>query len=338
MACSSLPPLRGWQVLGAGLVLLIAACGDGDDSAPTREVGDTRTTHGADEPAGEVDEDRLAAPSGEERSVEVGQTVWNFGFGIEVLSATLGPVTEGIGGDFRPLVVRVQLTNRGPDDTSLRGTVLAVFDDGSGGPLPAARTQTVWDLDADLGVEVPSGGSGEGELRFGVSPDFDLDRAFLVFGDQEENEAIVPLGAGGPELVSLEPLVVEVAGEILMERFDLAIREVQISADNPHSYRSAPRGERRLYLYFDFTHRRDRDSSLGPPSFELVRPDGTGLEPASWGPSFTWLPPTLNEGLWLRFPLPDEDVAGEYTLHFSPSRSFQGANEPDTHTLTFTVP
>lgn len=317
-------------------MLVAMACDAGGAAVPPAEGG----TRGDAPPAATPAAGQPAEPAGEPggaRTVAVNQRAWHYGFEWEFLEATLyDEIERFLGQESRALHVTVRLTNLREEEASFRGRVAAVCAET--GPARAATTETVWaGSDATVGVRLESGETGEGVLRFGVDPCFDLDSGHLLLGGPNEHQASVPLGPDAPPPVDLAPYVLDLSGEVLMDLFDLSLAEVRVVAFRLHDGRALPLGERALYVYFDFTHRHPGARSLAPPSFDLTLPDGSNLAPSGWGPNFANLASGSVHRLWLRFTLTTEDNAGEYALTFTPGRSFQGVDEEDSHTLTFTL-
>jgi hypothetical protein len=324
-----------WLAVAVVATLVAVACDGGGAAVPAADGGTTGDVPAAATPAA----GQPAQPAGEPgsaRTVAVNQKAWHYGFGWEFLEATLyDEIERFLGQESRALHVTVRLTNLREEEASFRGRVAAVCAET--GPARAATTETVWaGPDAAVGVTLESGETGEGVLRFGVDPCFDLDSGYLLLGGRNEHQASVPLGPAAPALIDLAPYMVTPGVDVRRELFDLSLVEVWVVAFRLHDGRALPLGERALYVYFDFTHRRSGSWSLPPPSLELTLPDGSKLAPAGWGPSFANLTSGSVHRLWLRFALTAEDYAGEYALTFTPG-VFQGTDEDDSHTLTFTL-
>jgi hypothetical protein len=346
--------------------LMVAACAgaapisDVDDDVP----GPARTPTAQDLTDQFIDEmfggqptpDSAAAPATptpEARTVSVGHTVWNYGFEIEVIEATLGAPEQAmylgmevIGEFFRPLELSVRLTNHGTEEAEFEGLVGALTGIADATGIMRGSKYSVMGIrgPGDTRLSVAPGESALGQLRFELPDDFDLDRGFLVVGEYMVNQAIVPLGPAGPELVDLAPIEAEVSGSLSLELLDLSLTHARVSADVPHRHDTLAQGERTLYLYFDFTHRSPQGTqNLHFGNFELTLPNGESVSPPGQPDELNGLAPdTLHSGLWIRFPLANDDIAGEYTLRYDlgPVKGIvfrSQADDEQHHTLSFSL-
>lgn len=325
-------------------LLLVAACGGGD-SEPTEgpDPAGEDLTEAILEAVGEAvtggPRDTTPEPA---RTVELNYTIWHSGFEIEFSEAILSePRTTGAGYEFRTLTLPVRITNLW-DDQGWPHMEANVIADGI-----AIRSTSETDMPS-----VPGGLTGTGTLVFSqVEDPFDLDSAYLLLGRPDENQARVPLGPQGGELVDLAPFDVDIGGEISVALVDLVFNGAHIRADLPHNHRSLPNGQRTIYLYFDGTLRRSGNWSLNTSSFALTLPDGTSVVPdgsllpsmSGPGDGFPGGSGPVPEGIegitygdqYVRFLIP-ENTAGEYTLRYR-THNWSTVDEVEEGTFSFVL-
>jgi hypothetical protein len=337
-------PVASLLAISATL-LLLAACGGGDtdppESADQAVTGDDLTEailEAVEEAVTGGPRDTTPEPA---RTVEVNHTIWHSGFEIEFSEAILSePRTTGAGYEFRTLTIPLRITNLGDDQGWPRLEANVIAD---GLAIPSTS-------ETDL-PSVPGGLTGTGTLVFSqVEDPFDLDSAYLLLGGPSENQARVPLGPQGGELVDLAPYDVEIGGEITLSVVDLVFTGGHVRADTPHNHQSVSNGERTIYLYFDGAHRRQGNWSLSPESFALTLPDGSSVTvegadlPSMPGPLDGWqgvgpvedgIESVVTANQYVRFLIP-ETTAGEYTLRYR-THNWSTADEQEEGTLTFVL-
>lgn len=253
--------------------------------------------------SGSADQPREGAPPPEDQVVPVGQSFWHSGFQVEVIDATLAGGSLALGASF---------TNLG-ESQSYFGAEVAVVAGGTSYPIG---------FDSEV-PDVPSGLTSEGTLIFPVEEGFDLATAQLVVGSAEENQAQVPLGPQGSELVDLAPREVPLTGELSLELLDLTFTSAEVRADVVNSYSEMERGSLALTLSFTATAR--TSGALYSSEFALILPDGAavGLDdyhlPALSGNESG----VDTEGLWVRFIVHDPPE-GDYAMRYTSTSSWQG--------------
>jgi hypothetical protein len=266
-------------------------------------------------------------PPPQAQTVAVGSTFWHSGFEIEVVEATLTAPEEGFFGRIsRTLTVPARFTNQGEGQTSFSAEIAAVT---GGNAFPSCGTGL---------PQVPSGLTSDGEFCFLVPEDFDLLSSFLLVGRGTENQARVPLGPAGGDLVALAPHEAPLDGEISLELIDLTFTMVQLRADVPHSYSEVEQGRRSLWLHFDVTSRRSGNWTVRPDDFALILPGGSAA--AAAGSQLVTLPGTddglVTEDLFVRF-IVNDPVAGGYTLRFTAPSWFVDGGGATEGTFDFTL-
>jgi hypothetical protein len=273
----------------------------------------------------------------------VNLTVWNYGFEIEIIDAELSQQRRtGAGVLVHTLKVNARFTNQSTDPGHLRGGVFTVAQggnayvlDGSGSSLP----------------QVPGGLSTTGHLQFTVQDPFDLNSATLLIGGGPDNEARVPLGPQGGDLVDLAPFDVAASGMIETTLVDLVITGVLVRADTPHNHSSLAAGERTVYVHFDGVSRRQGNWRLFHESFTLILPNGNAVPVAGSdihsmsGPGDGWsgfgpldedVEGTTTSGMYVRFLVPTP-TAGEYTLRYRTTERWATFDQPEEGTFTFSI-
>ena len=337
---------RSWQALTVIVVLAIvaSACGGGDEEASGQGDGDgtepgsvftlapptdsTTATPGTT-PGGTGGE----AGDDEPQTVEftVGEEVWHSGFRIEVVDGAVIPEERGtFATEIRyTLRLRMQVENLGSE--------AAFF-----GPAATLTSNTgayVWDSGFSSAGDIPGGLTGAAEIGLVVDEGFDPATATLIFGDADENRAIVPLGPGGDAAVRLEPRDVDVSGELSMELIDLVFDGGDLRYDRVERHRQVEAGKQALTLRFDVVSRNQGNWSVFDSNFALVLPDGRAL--AADGAELPNIPGSgagvTTEGLSVRF-LVDEGTSGDLTLRFTPGSWFVGEDGVEEATFEFALP
>jgi len=315
-----------WLLLVTTLVLggaLLAACGGGDDpfEVPTDVAATT--------PAGETPAD-TDAPTGEpsgDQVFAIDEEFWHIGFRVELGDGTLFTAEEGFFGTELAYMLSIDATfeNLGTSQLSFDSALVVVTP----GDSYSARGSS------DR-PSVPGGLSGSGSLVFEVDEGFDPESAYLLVGTADDNQASVPLGAQGGELVDLAPSEPAVPDNISLELIDLTFTSAELRADVLWSHSELEKGKWGLTLNFDATSRRSGNWNLFATNFALILPDGSGVgvdrsELASLPGSEAG---TDTPDLFVTF-LVDAPVGGEYTLRFTPADPFIGEDGVDEATVTF---
>lgn len=299
----------------------LAACGGGDDDDDGEPTGAATTapaggeTTPADGDGGPVDE-----------SFSVNQEFWHSGFHITLSDGRYYSEEDALTRDVTYFVeIDASFENLGPSETFFDGALALV----AGGDSYSST------LGSDI-PNVPSGLSSSGTLIFIVDEDFDAESAYLQVGAAGENQARVPLGAGGGELVDLAPSEPAVTGTISLELIDLNFTSAELRADRLSSYTEIDEGKLALTLNFDVISRKSGNWNIFANEFALVLPDGSGV--AADGSELGSLPGsdigTETGDLSLRF-LVNDPPAGEYTLRFTPADYWFDETDPAEGTLTF---
>lgn len=250
---------RRFLALVAVAALALGACGGGDDddraaTTTAATVDDaTTTTEGG----------------GEAETVEVGETVWYGGFSVEIAEVTVPP--EGEAGTVE---VAVTYENQSADAAAFDGTgVLLTSDD----------TDYEFDLLATELPQVPGERTADDVWYFDVDDTFTLDDAVFTIGGADVNQAVVPLGDEG-ELVTLEPVELDVSGEAVAGVLDVVVTSGVVRADIPETHAQVDEGRLALYLTFDLTYTASDPAYTGGYAFAhanlaLELPDGTTVTP-----------------------------------------------------------
>ncbi len=314
-----------WLLLVAVLALggaLLAACGGDDvfeaptDGATTAPAGDSPTDTG--DPSGDLPEDQEFSVNGE---------FWHIGFHVELGDGTLSTVEEGfLSNELKYLLsIDAAFENLGTSEIFFDSDLVIVTP----GDSYSLRG------DSDL-PDVPGGLSSSGSFVFEVDEGFDPESAYLLVGSADENQARVPLGAQGGELVDLAPSEPAVPDNISLELIDLTFTSAELRADVLWNHTEVEAGKLALQLNFDATSRNPGSWNVFASNFALILPSGSGIgvdrsELDSLSGSDAGIDTT---DLFVTF-LVTEPVAGEYTLRFTPGSWFVGEDGVDEATVTF---
>jgi len=315
-----------WLLLVAALVLggaLVAACGGGDD--PFVVPTDVATTA----PAGETPAD-TDGPSGEpagDQVFAINEEFWHIGFRVELGDGTLFTAEEGVFGTELAYLLSIDATFEN------LGTSQLFFDSALVVVTPSDAYSARGSSDRP---DVPGGLSSSGSLVFEVDEGFNPESAYLLVGEADENQARVPLGAQGGELVDLAPSEPAVPDDISLELVDLTFTSAELRADVLWNHTEVEEGKRALTLNFDATSRNAGSWNIFASNFALILPDSSGIgadasELTSLSGSDTGI---VTPDLSVTF-LIDEPVAGEYTLRFTVGSWFVGEDGVDEATVTF---
>lgn len=315
-------------LLAVSAVLLAACSGgddDGDDGEATATPSAAPTDTGDD---GGDDDGGEPTPGAFEEVYPINETFWHQAFMIEIGDA----VYEGTEPDFFGeqefrLTLEATFTNEGPEQSFLDSSVVLVTPDDT--------------YNARFGTfpSVPGGGLSEsGTFEFSVDDQFEIDDAYLLVGSGDEQQARVPLGPGGGELVSLEPSEGPLTGALSISLLDLDFTSWELRADYPSSHTQVEAGKLALTLHFDATSRRTGNWTVFATEFSLMLPDGTAV--AVDGYDLPGLPGSdvglVTEDLYLRF-LVDDPADGSYVLQYNPSEFWLEDGDPTEVTLEFDI-
>jgi hypothetical protein len=243
-------------------VLLFAACGGGggdDDEAPTATVEEAEPTE---------------APDAGETTTQIDESFWHAGWKVTLGEARLAE------GDFGTRTVSIDAVFENlSSSTSTFNSQLALT---SGGESYASSA-----LEQEL-PEVPGGLSGNGVIAVEVDETFSFDDATLIIGNPENNQAVVPLGPGGDDLVSLEPREIAVTGTATAGAVTVAVERAELRADLPDWSDEVEAGSLALTIYFSATPSSGIQIGQGVLQSENVAlklPDGTAVAVRSDGRS-----------------------------------------------------
>ena len=277
-------------------VALAVACGGGGDdeeATPTPEA-----TQGEESPE--------ASP--EEESVRVNESFWHAGWKVTIEEATLTP------GDFGSADVALSATfeNLGADEAIFDSQLLLT----SGGNDYSDEAFAGHDLPL-----VPGERTGEGAFNFRVDEEFSLDDATLTVGNPNNNQAVVPIGPDGEDLVSLEPSEVAATGSATAGAVTLNVERAELRADLPDRHSEVEDGKLALTVYFSATPQSGIQIGQGVLQSEnviLELPNGTSVAVISDGVSgvnelLQGREGTTITDLSVRFEVP-EDAQGTFAL------------------------
>ncbi|MGH2348135.1 MAG: hypothetical protein ACRDFT_01560 [bacterium] len=280
-------------LLGTALALtLTLACGGGDDEAQPMPA----SLEATDEASPDAD------------SVTVDESFWHAGWKVTLDEATLTP------GDFGAAEVAISATfeNLGDDEAIFDSQLLLT----SGGNDYADEGSAGHDL-----PRVPGEREGEGAFSFRVDEEFSLDDATLVVGNPDNNQAIVPIGPGGDDLVSLEPTEIAASGTATAGAVTLTVERAELRADLPDRHSEVEDGKLALTVYFSATPQAGIQVGQGvlqSPNVVLELPNGTTVAVISDGVSgvnelLQGKEGTTIPDLRVRYEVP-EDAEGTYSL------------------------
>jgi hypothetical protein len=288
------PALWLTVALLAAMALVSTACGGGGGSDPTPTAEEEEPT---DEPTEEATDE----------TVDIDQTFWHSGWKVTLGEAT---VAEG---DFGARVVTIDATfeNLG-EDTAAFDSQLVLTSGGNS----YADTSPEHEL-----PRVPAELSGEGVIAIHVDEEFTFDDATLVVGRAENNQAVVPLGPGGDELVTLEPQEIAVSGDVTAGAVKATVERAELRADLPDQHSITEEGTLVLTVYFSVTPSAGIQLGQGliqDPNVALKLPDGTSVAVRDDGLSgvnelLQGKEGTTISGLSVRFDVP-EPAEGQYAF------------------------
>jgi hypothetical protein len=310
------------------LTTAIVAVGCG---IPGRGGDDPVDERGAD--AGSADESSEEEFPLDDEVFPIDATFWHAGFEVALSDAILFTVEDEFSGQLsRMLGLEASVTNLGPRPAWWNSQTVIVTSTAN------------YQIDVPEIPEVPGGLTSTGRFVTRVDPDIDLTDAYLQVGREGNQQARVPLGPDGGELVDLAPWEVTLSGTASMERIDLSFTLAEIRADIPARHDQVAAGQLALTLHFDVVSRYTRAGGafIGHDFFSIIMPDGSAIgaddlvNPAGviYGD-----PDGLDHpGFEARFVI-REPATGEYTVRFRPrgAAADWGGDGPDEATFTFTL-
>lgn len=313
---------RARILLFVPFLLVAAACGGGLDidtlPPPTVGTGNPTTPQSPGDSGADF----------QEQSFSVNQEFWHIGFRVELGDGMLFATEDQLTKEVRYLAsIDATFENLGTSAVRFDSDLVIVTPDGNFSQQGPSEIP-----------EVPGGLSAEGTLVFRVDESFDISSAKLLVGRSDVNQAQVPLGPQGGELVSLEPSEPAPPGPLSMELVDLTFASADLRADKLASNRELESGKLALTLNFDATSRKEGNWSILPQDFVLVLPDGTTTAPsasdlASLGGAAGGVDtPDLSVSF-----LVDAPAAGTYTLRFQPGSWFLGEDGVESISVDFTI-
>jgi hypothetical protein len=246
-------------------VMTVVACGGGDDD---------------EEEATPAPEATEATPEGEdeqiaEESVIVDQDFWHAGWKVTLGEATLSESDTGSG----ELFIDAEFENLGVDEAVFDSQLLVT----SGGNDYADET-----FDGHDFPTVPGLRTGNGSLSFVVDEEFVLDEATLIVGNPANQQATVPIGPDGEDLVSLEPQEIEASGTVTAGAVTLTVERAELRADLPYKHSETKAGTLAMTVYFSATPSSGIQIGQGvlqDPNVLLELPNGTAVAVISDGQS-----------------------------------------------------
>ena len=301
-----------------GAALLLGACGGGsdDENTPTAERPASTATAAEEE-----------TPAASEETIDVDQTFWHAGWKV-----TLGEATFSGEGTSRSVAIEAEFENLGDDESTFDSQLVLT----AGG-----NNYTESTFDQDL-PRVPGKLKGKGLITFSVDEEFTFDDATLTVGNSSNNQATVPVGPEGEELVDLAPVEVALTGTATAGAVTLNVTGVEIRADLPEKHDEVEKGKKALIVSFSATVGSGIAIGQGVLQSEnvvLKLPDGTavavrtdgvsGVNELLQGKEGTTIP-----DLSVRFEIP-EPVDGAYA--FVVRGKYGAGGEQAEGELAFTV-
>jgi len=239
-------------------------------------------------------------------TVEVNKSFWHAGWKVTLGEATFATTTDFSGSLEGSVSIEATFENLGDDIAAFRSQLVLV----AGG-----RNYTEPTYDQEI-PEVPGNLKQTGKITFAVDPEFEFDDAVLIVGRPENNQATIPLGPAGGDLVSLEPREVSIAGQATSARITISLNGGDLRADIPDNHDEMKKGWLALTLRFSasFEEGNYYDENVMDDDFALTLPDGTSVAAAD-GPNEIISPGTTLPDLLLRFGVRDP-AQGAYTLRY----------------------
>lgn len=290
----------------AVLAVLMAACSGGGDDDDDSGATDAPTATATD--TGDDGDDAGASPGAFEETYPVNQTFWHHGFMVELGDAVYAASEPDFTGDQDyTLTLNATFTNEGDEQTFFDSSLVMITPSHTYNPTFSSEIP-----------RVPGGGlSANGNFLFVVDEAFEINDAYLVIGSGSEQQAQVPLGPGGGELVALEPSQEPLTAGILLSLIDMNFTTADIRTDNLVRHSQVEPEKLYVTLNFDVTSRNPGNWSIFAQEFSLTLPSGfsvavDGSELPALAGSEEGLDTT---GLYLRFVV-DDPADGAYTLRW----------------------
>ena len=312
--------LRHAALLAATLIAVLALAACGGDSKPKAEA--------TKEPSPTAEATPTEAAGGED-TVQVDESFWHAGWKVTLGEAALEA------GDFGSATVTIEATfeNLGASDATFDSQLALT----SGG-----QSYTDSALEQEL-PNVPGGLSGKGVFAFSVDEEFGFDDATLIIGNPDNNQAQVPLGPQGDELVSLEPRAITVSGQVKAGALTVDVEGAELRADLPEKHSEVEKGHLALTIRFSATPSAGIQIGQGvlqDPNVALKLPDGTAVAVRSDGVSgvnelLQGKEGTTIPDLSVRFEI-DDPPEGEYAFVLKGKYGPGGADVQGE--LPFTIP
>jgi len=204
-------------------------------------------------------------------SVTVNKSYWFAGFKVTLGKATvikaITPTPPAYVQAPEKVTIDARFENLGPDTFTPYNEDL-VLESGS-------DSYVNHDSSLEKIPDVPGLQSGLGTIAFQVDDKFNLNRAVLLVGSANFDQATIPLGSSG-KYVSLEPQKVAVTGTVVLpDAFTLAVSGGDLSYDDPRRHEERKPGDVNLVLHFSLTSSKDNVCCFSSDNASLKLPDGT---------------------------------------------------------------
>jgi hypothetical protein len=127
---------------------------------------------------------------------------------------------------------------------------------------------------------VGGGLKSSGVIAVQVDENFEFDDATLVIGNAENNQAKIPLGPGGDDLVTLQPVEIAVNGPIIVGALTIDVEGIEVRADRPDWHDEIKEGYRAVIVKFRATPQAGIQIGQGVLQSDAVAlklPDGTSV-------------------------------------------------------------
>ncbi|WP_035850335.1 hypothetical protein [Kitasatospora azatica] len=245
--------------------------------------------------------------SAQAKSVQIGKSVYWGGLRFDVKSAAYQPT----GGGAYQVVLDTTVTNTFKTFAVRDWPEFAI--DLAGTPLPG-----------QYGNAVPPtpGASNPLTITFdgaaGPNRPFSFDGASFVLGDAALAQAVVPLGTGGREAISLKPvdLALPAGAALTSGRLTLNLKSAQLRADfgDGNGVTTLKRGQRAVLVVFDMTGRvGDAGMAVDGSFLRLKLPNGQVVGPtrAPIEALYPDRPTRQDQAAWFIF---EGATDGDYTL------------------------
>lgn len=233
---------------------------------------------------------------------ELGTTIWIDGFVVTVHTAIASLDAKG-----GPVSVLLRIENPGADAATLDAPIRltasgAAFELAHGTELP----------------EVPAGAVAEVTIEFEVVGRSTIDDGVLRIGRTEDHQVQIPFGPGAVQLVTLEPVGLNLTGAGAGGTLRVALHRAVLRWDLPDWHTELPNATAALTLTYDATYTGDFAGGLAftADSVGLRLPNGTVVAPRADGHSQSILligPKQTVRSLESRFEIPS-GLTGKFAL------------------------